>query len=121
MPVTPGTPDGTPVVPDGKKKKKEGKDDEEVRLDGSTPARLIVTLPANAKLTIDGNATASNPSVRRIFVTPPLPVGQEYYYTLRAEVMNEGKLKVIDQRVYVRGGETTQATLSLPASTVSAR
>jgi uncharacterized protein (TIGR03000 family) len=122
---------GIIVVPDGGKKdegkkkdgdgkKKGGTDEEQGNLGRSTSATLVVTLPADAKLTVDGYATTSTSSVRR-FTTPPLDAGRDYYYTLKAEVMNDGKTEVITKRVMVRSGQVTETTLTLPVSTASAR
>lgn len=49
------------------------------------PAVIFVKLPADAKLFIDGEATTSK-GTERVFVSPPLPCGYEFEYTLRLEV-----------------------------------
>jgi uncharacterized protein (TIGR03000 family) len=67
------------------------------------PATIVVTLPADAKLTIDGNATTSR-SARRIFTSPALEQGQEYVYTLRAEIVREGQMIAETQNITVRAG-----------------
>src|SRR5205823_11966785 len=54
------------------------------------PATIVVTLPTEAKLTVDGNPTTST-SDRRVFVSPALDRGMEYFYTLKAEVVRDGK------------------------------
>jgi uncharacterized protein (TIGR03000 family) len=56
-------------------------------------AAIVVTLPGDAKLTVDGNPTSSTGRVRRL-QTPPLLPGREYRYTLRAEVPRGGKVDV---------------------------
>ncbi len=78
-------------------------------------ATLVVSLPAEAKLTVDDYATAST-SGERTFTTPALKVGQEYHYTLTA-VLNG---QTVTKEVTVRGGETTRVNLDLPVS-VAAR
>jgi uncharacterized protein (TIGR03000 family) len=99
---------------------KPPKSDKEESNLGPASATLVVTLPADAKLRVDGHATTSTTAVRR-FTTPPLDLGKEYFYTLTAEVPNEGKTEVITQRVTVRAGQETRATLTLPIATASAR
>lgn len=94
---------------------------EETNLTPATaPATLIVSLPADAKLTIDDNATSSTTG-RRVFVTPSLATGREYHYSLKAEVVRDGKPVVVSKVVAVRPGEQTEVSLSVPATSVAAR
>jgi uncharacterized protein (TIGR03000 family) len=86
----------------------------------NTQASIVVSLPAEAKLTIDGNPTTSTSS-RRVFVTPELPVGRTFNYTLKAEVAVGGRTEVITKVVTVQAGGETQALLELPASVASAK
>lgn len=87
----------------------------------STAATLIVTLPENAKLSVDGEATKSI-SGTRTFSTPALEAGKTYKYTLKAEVPVGSKTEVITRDVQVRAGEATRITLTLPAAaSVAAR
>jgi len=83
-----------------------------------SPAVLVVNLPADAVLTIDGAATTST-SGERVFRTPALETGREFEYTLEAKVVRGGEEKVIKQRVTVRGGQETQVRLEVPATAVS--
>jgi len=102
---------------DKDKKDKDGKNgDDEVK---AAPARLLVTLPADATLTVDGNATTSTSS-RREFITPPLKPGKDFQYTLKATVQRDGKPVEMEKRVEVRAGKETQVTLTIPDS-VAAR
>jgi uncharacterized protein (TIGR03000 family) len=79
-------------------------------------ASLIVTLPADAKLFVDGHPMQT-PAEKRVFQTPPLEPGQLYYYTLRAEVERDGKTITRTQRVIVQGGAVTRAAFSdLPSA-----
>ena len=57
------------------------------------PATLIVSLPADAKLTIDDSPTAST-SAERTFVSPTLKPGQDYNYTLKAEMVRDAQVGV---------------------------
>lgn len=79
----------------------------------SQPARLVVKLPAEAKLTLDDHVTKST-SDRRVFVTPPLTPGVAYQYTLRAEVMQDGELKSVVRKVTVQAGQDTEVELAIP-------
>jgi uncharacterized protein (TIGR03000 family) len=88
--------------------------------DGESPGMLIVNLPADARLTFDGVATTST-SAQRTFRTPPLQTGQDYTYTLRAEVNRDGVTSEVTQVVTVRAGETTRISLEIPATGVAAR
>jgi len=84
------------------------------------PATIVVSLPAEAKLTIDGNATQSTSSTR-VFASPALEQGKEYFYTLKAEMLLDGKTVSTTQRVTVRAGNEARVTLNLPVATVAQR
>ncbi len=86
---------------------------------GPSPATLVVNLPADAVLTIDGSPTTST-SAERVFRTPALETGRDFEYTLEAKVLRGGEEKVLKQRVTVRGGQETQVRLEVPATTVAA-
>jgi len=88
--------------------------------DGDAPGTLIVNLPADARLTFDGVATTST-SEQRTFRTPPLQTGQDYTYTLRAEVNRDGVSSGVTQVVTVRAGQTTRISLEIPATGVASR
>ncbi len=93
---------------------------EEESFNAPLSATLIVSLPADAKLTVDGSATNSTSSLRR-FTTPPLERGKVYYYALEAQVKVDGKVETIAKRVTVRAGQETYANLGLPVATASSR
>jgi uncharacterized protein (TIGR03000 family) len=76
----------------------------------SAPATIVVSVPADAKLTFDGNATQSSDSVRT-FTSPPLQPGKDYQYTLRAEVTRDGKKVERTREVNVRAGQTSQVNI----------
>ncbi|MCC6419593.1 MAG: TIGR03000 domain-containing protein, partial [Gemmataceae bacterium] len=97
----------TPVAPatGGKEGGKEGgKDPGKAQL--QAPATIVVSVPADATVTIDGNNTNSTSAVRR-FVSPTLPTGREFHYTLTAEVIRNGNPVRETQRIAVRAGEET--------------
>ena len=84
------------------------------------PATIIVSLPANATLTIDDAATTSTASPR-VFTSPVLPAGQDFHYTLKAQIVRDGKSVVVSKEVTVRAGETTHATLEAGLASVASR
>jgi uncharacterized protein (TIGR03000 family) len=79
--------------------------------DNETSANLLVTLPADAKLTIDGKATKSTSDIRS-FITPPLEPGWDYEYQLGAEIVRDGETRRLSQKVYVRAGQQTRVSLT---------
>ena len=82
------------------------------------PAVIQVSLPADARLIVDGHVTTST-SAQRTFTTPALPVGETFSYTLRTEAVRDGRTVVESQQVTVRGGEETQ--VNFPASELISR
>jgi uncharacterized protein (TIGR03000 family) len=81
---------------------------------GEAPATIVVRLPADAKLTIDGSRTRSTEGVRT-FTSPPLQPGKEYQYSLTAEVMRDGKKVERTRDVTVRAGQQSEVTFDLPS------
>jgi uncharacterized protein (TIGR03000 family) len=86
----------------------------------STQAEVTVTLPTEAKLFIDGQATVSTSNTRK-FVSPELVAGKEYFYTLRAEIVRDGQTVSLTKEVTVRAGETFQTSFEFPAGQVAAK
>jgi uncharacterized protein (TIGR03000 family) len=112
--VVPGAPAPAPKAePVPAPKKEEKKADA-----GDNSARLIVSLPAEATLTIDDEATTSTSGLRT-FVTPALTPGEEYVYNLKAEMTRDGKTFIATQRVTVRAGEETKTSLQFPVETAA--
>jgi uncharacterized protein (TIGR03000 family) len=77
-------------------------------------ARITVRVPADARVTIDGNPTRAKSELRR-FVTPPLEPGKPFHYTFKAEFVRGGKTITVQERVTVRAGRETVVGLGLPA------
>lgn len=67
---------------------------------------MLVSLPADAKLAIDGHVTTST-STERSFVSPALEAGKDYQYTITAELVRDGKNVTESKTIVVRAGETT--------------
>jgi uncharacterized protein (TIGR03000 family) len=87
---------------------------------GPAPATLIVTLPADAHLTVDGNATRSTSSVRT-FISPPLTPDRDYRYTLKADFQRDGKPVTVSKAVTVRAGQETRVNLASAPNEVASK
>lgn len=83
-------------------------------------ATIVVHMPADAKLTVDGKATRATSAVRR-FVTPPLESGQGYHYIFKAEIDRDGEPITVTKRVDVRAGANEEVTLQFTARDQSDR
>jgi uncharacterized protein (TIGR03000 family) len=88
--------------------------------DAGVPAMILVSLPTDAKLTIDDTPTRST-SGRRVFVSPPLEPGKTYHYTFKAEVMRDGRAVSVTKRIDLRAGQETRVELVLPGAAVARR
>jgi uncharacterized protein (TIGR03000 family) len=73
-------------------------------------ATIVVNLPDDATLTVDGEATQST-SGTRVFVSPSLQAGKTYQYTLRAEVNRDGRRQTTSRTVDVQAGRTTNVNI----------
>jgi len=82
------------------------------------PAAILVSLPAEAKLVIDGYVTSSV-SANRVFTSPALEPGKEFSYTLKASIVRDGQQVTTTRTVPVRAGETTRVTLEFPVADVA--
>jgi uncharacterized protein (TIGR03000 family) len=105
-----GRPAGYTVPPAGEKVGEPKKNYDQTS--AAAPARIVVTLPPNAKLMIDDYAS-SQTSTQRVLVTPPIPPGQEFSYTLVAEVTQDGQQVRQSQRVTVRPGQEMPVRFNL--------
>jgi uncharacterized protein (TIGR03000 family) len=74
-----------------------------------SPARVIVSLPADARLIVDGQATATKEKAVRTFLTPELEEGVEYRYVMKAEVVRDGQTLTETQTVLVKAGLEVRA------------
>ena len=66
---------------------------------------------------VDDVVTKST-SATRLFATPALETGKEFHYTLKAEIVRDGKTYTAIRRVPVRAGEETKITLD-PTTTMA--
>jgi uncharacterized protein (TIGR03000 family) len=121
----PGTGTGKPPVinpkKDGTKDGKKNETPDEVNAPaGPAPATIVVNLPANARLTIDGQPTTST-SATRVFMSPDLNPDQEFHYTLRAEWVVDGQPVVVTKKVTVSAGNETAVNLQAESVGVASR
>ena len=91
---------------------------EEARI--SAPATIVVSLPAEATLSVDDHATTST-SATRTFVSPALNFGQEYTYELKAEIVRDGKTVTTTKQVNVHAGSESRVQLDFPTATVASK
>lgn len=70
----------------------------------SAPARITVSLPADARLFVD-DVACNLTSGTRSFDTPKLEPGREYSYVLKAEVERDGKMRTDTRRVVFQAGK----------------
>lgn len=86
----------------------------------NTSATIVVSVPAESTLTFDGVATSST-ATTRMFVSPALEQGKEFYYTLKADMLQGGKTVTVSKRIAVRAGEETHVTFALPVDSVASK
>jgi uncharacterized protein (TIGR03000 family) len=96
--------------PEKKEKDKKGTAPDDTLSSLVAPATIIVTLPADARLLVDGAATKSK-SARRVFVSPALEKGRQFRYTLQAEFVSNGRPVVVSKDVSVLAGSTVEVSL----------
>jgi len=80
------------------------------------PAHITVHVPADAKLTVDG-VECPLTSETRTFDTPTLQPGQQFYYTVKAEVIRDGKPVSVTRRVIFESGNKIDLEFRLPVET----
>src|SRR5690242_7494418 len=77
------------------------------------PASIVVRVPGDAKLWLDDFAS-SQTGPQRVFTTPPLERQATYYYTVRIELVREGRKLAATREVKVRAGEVTMVDFGEP-------
>ncbi len=82
---------------------------------GANEATIIVHMPANANLTIDGEKTQQR-GATRVFTSPALQPGKTYTYTLRAEMSRDGRTVHETKNVEVRAGQPSEVQLNFEDS-----
>jgi uncharacterized protein (TIGR03000 family) len=85
------------------------------RVAQSGRATIILTVPADAQVTFDGQPTTTS-STSRVFVTPPLQPDRVFHYDVQAQVDRGGQTVTVTRRIAVRAGQVTRELLNLPAT-----
>jgi uncharacterized protein (TIGR03000 family) len=80
----------------------------------AAPATIIVSLPVDAKLTVDDAATTST-SARRVFVSPTLEAGKNYNYTMKVVFVQDGQTVEQVKKVAITAGAETTVSFEAPA------
>jgi len=102
-----------------KKKKRAGGGIDDTEEISAQPATLVVSLPANASLSIGGSATTSTSSERK-FTSPALQPGKVYTYAVEAKFEKDGKTKTVTRTARVEAGKVTRIDLNdTPVSVAS--
>ena len=83
------------------------------RVNVAMPAPIIVSLTADAWLTVDGAVTKST-AERRVFTTPEIDPNATYVYTLRAEFTQNGKTISESREVIGRAKSPMSSSLFQP-------
>jgi uncharacterized protein (TIGR03000 family) len=109
-PVGPVGP-GVPVVP-GDKVPVEKLPNPKGPGDQTSRAKVVIDVPAQAKLYIDDQLMPDKAG-KRVFVTPVLQAGQTYYYDVKLVVIRDGQEQAETTRVLLRSGDVVSA--SFPA------
>jgi uncharacterized protein (TIGR03000 family) len=76
-----------------------------------TQATVIVQVPEDAKLYVDGELSEQT-STTRTFISPDLQLGKDYSYTLKMEANKDGRTAVASKRVIVRAGAVTRVNFT---------
>jgi uncharacterized protein (TIGR03000 family) len=74
-------------------------------------ATIVVSVPADAQVTIDGQATTST-SATRYYQTPALTNGKTYAYTMEASFVKDGAPVKVSKKVNFKAGETVRLDLT---------
>jgi uncharacterized protein (TIGR03000 family) len=78
---------------------------------GKSPVLLYVTVPADAKLSVNGVPVSKAGPDRRL-ISPPITIGEKGTYTLTVTYTRDGKSVTIDREIVVTGGEVTRVDLT---------
>ncbi len=82
------------------------------------PGKIVVSMPADARFTID-DYTSPARSDTHIVVSAPLRGDETRTYVLKAEVIRDGKVQTMQESVTVHAGEEAKVTLTLPTAVAS--
>ena len=91
-----------------KKDKKKDKDDDDDDVSAAA-AGVVVDVADGATLYVDGQRVPLTGATQS-FNTPTLEPGKDYYYTMKAIAVRDGKTVTQTKRITVRAGETHAMT-----------
>ena len=77
------------------------------------PATIIVHVPENATLLVNGKRTRSTSSTR-LFYSPPLESGKSYHYDFEARMDRDGQTVKARKRVEVGAGDRHEISITMP-------
>ena len=86
----------------------------------SNDARLAVSVPADARITVNGRSTRSMGDLRR-YVSRGLQPGKEYRYEIRAQVTRDGQELDETKVVSIRASDQTQLAFNFNSAKVVAQ
>jgi uncharacterized protein (TIGR03000 family) len=78
---------------------------------GKSPVLLFVTVPSDAKLTVNGSPTSQTGPERRL-ISPPIAIGEKGTYTLAVTYAKDGKTVTVERTIVVTGGEESRVDLT---------
>lgn len=87
---------------------------------GDNKAVLAVRVPADAIVVISDNPTRQT-GPDRLYVTPPLTPGKDYYYEVKATWNEDGQTKTDVRKVYVRAGQRSEVDFTQASAAVEAK
>jgi uncharacterized protein (TIGR03000 family) len=82
------------------------------------PAQVTVVLPRGAQLYVNGVAMAADG--KQTFLTPKLDRGKKFFYTVKAELLRDGRKVTESQRVSVQAGSSVTVDFTAATSTLTA-
>lgn len=89
----------------------------------NTSARIVLEVPHDAKLYVD-DQLMKNATGERHFYTPALKAGEQYFYDVRIEMVQNGKTISESKKVIVRAGDSIRESfkgLGEPTAIAGAR
>jgi uncharacterized protein (TIGR03000 family) len=86
--------------------------------EAAQPVTVVVVVPADAEVFFDGTPTLQKGG-ERLFISPPMKVGEKFHYQIKARWMQDGKPVEQTRKVAVTGGENVRVDFlsSPPAPT----
>jgi uncharacterized protein (TIGR03000 family) len=85
----------------------------------AAPASVTVVLPENATLTV--NDVAINAKGKQTFATPKLEKGKTYFYTVKAELVRDGKPVTETRKIDVAAGKDVTVDFTANATLTASR